>query len=817
MQTKIPYLPLPPLFLAAIAGILTDRIFAPPVVLWVLLCVAPLIAWFFFRKYPLILVACIAFFGFWHHDHWVRYADNDIGCYAESLGQPAALIGTVVEMPRFYPKPPQNPGQIFGTSEKTVFTFRAEQLRDGRDWIPINGNVLVTIYDDSRRFRIGDRLQLFGELATPLPSQNPGDFDYADYLRGLRIRSLLRCPDNSAVTLLASNRFSSSRWIESLRRTGVANLGRHLSDRTRPIAEAMIFGVRESVDDEVWQSMLATGTVHALSISGLHVTLIAGVAAWFLRLTHVSRRSTAIAMICFVLFYLLLTDVRTPAIRAVALICAFAIALYANRPTSAVNLLCASALVVLLWHPSELFQFGAQLSFIAIGSFLWIPRYARIKLLFYRSGPTDDDLKTLSDIERTESNSWRWLRRIERMFHWTAELFLISLVVWVFVTPLILSNVNLFTPVSVLVNPLLWLPLTAAMACGFATAMLGQVPVVGTLFGIGTDWSFWTLMELVYWFQHLGGHYWMPGPPNWWNFVFYGAFIVFTFLPVHRPRWWILLTAMVIWILVGVGAGYYRDVERLWSDRLTITVLSTGHGNSVLITTPDKRMIVCDVGSLTSPQYATNAMSKSIWRFGNTHIDAVLISHPDNDHFNGVTMLLDRFSVGTVLISPYTAEIQAEVDRTAWSLFLEQLEKRQIPIRIIGDGDDMSEFGLPDSVILHPPKENFAEPYNTNATSLVLRLEHRGVGILLPGDLDGRETSPFLLREPIPTDIVMVPHHGGRSLQTERLLQWTNPKTLLFSTGKLSHRPELLEEYRQKGYEVRSTFTDGAIVIDIGK
>ena len=817
MPTKMIYQPLPPLFVAAITGILADRFLGPPVFFWAFFCFAALAAWFFFRKYSWIVVACAAFFGFWHHDHWTRFADNDIGCYAESLGQPAALIGTVVEMPRFYPKPPHRSGQFFETSERTMFTFCAEQLRDGRDWISVSGNVLVVIYDDSRPFRIGDRLQLFGELAAPLPAVNPGDFDYADYLRGLRTRALLRCPDNSAVTLLSSNRFSPGRWIESVRRSGIAHLEKHLSDQTRPIAEAMIFGVRESVDDDVWQSMLTTGTVHALSISGLHVTLIAGVAGWLLRLMQVSRRTTAVTMILFVLFYLLLTDVRTPAIRAVALICAFAIALYVNRPTSAVNLLCASALVVLLWHPSELFQFGAQLSFIAIGSFLWIPRYAQLKQLFYRSNPTDDDLRTLNDLERTESTSWRRLRRVSKMLRWTAELFLISLVVWIFVTPLLLSNINLFTPVSILVNPLLWLPLTAAMACGFVTTMIGQVPLIGTLFGIGTDWSFWVLMEIIDLFQRLGGHYWMPGPPDWWNFVFYGAFVVFTFLPVRRPRWQILLPALTVWILVGTGAEYYRDYERLRSDRLTLTVLSTGHGNSVLMTTPDKRMIVCDVGSLTSPQYAANAMSRAIWRFGKMHIDAILISHPDNDHFNGVTILLDRFSVGAVLISPYTSEIYSEFDRTAWALLMEQLEARGIPLRIIGEGDDLSEFGLPGSMVLHPPKEGFSEPYNTNATSLVLRLEHHGIGILLPGDLDGREPSPFLLREPMPTDIVMVPHHGGRSLQTERLLQWTTPTTLLFSTGKLSYRPELLQEYRQKGYDVRNTFTDGAIVIDIGK
>jgi competence protein ComEC len=391
------------------------------------------------------------------------------------------------------------------------------------------------------------------------------------------------------------------------------------------------------------------------------------------------------------------------------------------------------------------------------------------------------------------------------------------LTIWLFATPILLQNIHVFTPIAILVNPLLWIPLTAAMACGFITAMIGQIPLIGNIFGFGTDWSFWALLELIAWFQRLGGHYWLPAPPWWWNLGFYGAFAVLTFLPIRQPRWQVLLTALIVWILVGFGAGYYRDFERLRSDRLTLTVLSTGHGNSVLITTPDNRIIICDVGSLTSPQYAANAMSRAIWQFGRTHIDAILISHPDNDHFNGVIVLLDRFSVGAVLISPYTTEMHSEVDLVSWSLLMEQLEARNIPIRVIADGDDLSEYGLPNSLILHPPREDFMEQHVSNATSLVLRFEHRDVGILLPGDLDGRLTSPFLLREPMHTEIVMIPHHGGRSLQTEGLLEWTTPTTLIFSTGRLTHRPERLEEYRQMGYDVRSTFTDGAIVIDIEK
>ena len=862
MQMKIPYQPLPPLLLAAIAGILVDRFFALPALFWAFLCFAALAAWLacqwntsngnkllknlcavlvafvplWLKKmnreehkgnakknngdlsYSLILIAFGAFFGLWHHDHWYRYAENDIGSYATSMNQPVALVGTVIQMPRYYPKPPPNPGQIFEPSERTVFTLRAEQLRDGREWIPVSGNVLVFVYDDCREFRIGDRLQLFGGLIQPPKPGNPGDHDYNAYLRGQRTLALLRCPDKGALTLLNSNHWSFNRWMESVRRTGLANLEKHLSDYSLPIAEAMIFGVRESVDDEIRQNMIDTGTMHLLAISGLHVVLVAGIAAWFLRQLRVSRRVTAIAMILFVLFYLMLTDVRTPAIRAVALTCCVCIAFYVNRFHLAKNVLCASALVVLFVRPSELFQFGAQLSFIAVASFFWMPSYFRLKSLIYRTNLTGNNLteNSLQDIEQVETTSWRWLRRSERILRRSVEVFIVSLIIWLFATPILLYHIHVFTPVAILVNPLLWVPLTIAMSCGFITAMIGQVPLIGNIFGIGADWSFWLMLEMITWFKNLGGHYWVPGPTWWWNLGFYAVFAFLTFLPVQRPRWWILLAALIVWILIGVGAGYYRDFERLRNDRLTLTVLSVGHGNSVLITTPDNRVIICDAGSLTSPRYVADSMSRAIWRTGKRHIDVILISHPDTDHFSGIPLLAERFSIGVVLISPYFSlpDFEGEED-AAWSQLQEQLEAKGIPIRIIGKGDDLSEYGLPNSIILHPPKEDFIERHISNATSLVLRLEHRGVGIMLPGDLDGWDTSPFLLLAPMPTEIVMVPHHGGRSRQTEPLLEWATPQILIFSHGSLTHRPERLEHFRQQGFEVRSTFVEGAIEIDI--
>ncbi|MDR0703590.1 MAG: ComEC/Rec2 family competence protein [Planctomycetaceae bacterium] len=845
-QKLIPYQPLMPLFAAAVLGILVDRLSGVSGNFWLLLFLITFFGWFvaFFRKHSLtstffLLIFCCSVFGFRHHRHWSYFLENDLGYYAQQTDEPVALQGSVLEMPRYFPKPPTDFGRIFENSERTFFTLRAERLRDRTDWLPVSGNVQVIVAGDWRDLHIGDSIQLFGTLSKPLPPQNPGDYDYAGMLRGRRILCVVHLSTRNAISVLKTGNPSLVRFLENIRRVCQTNLQHRMSSDVSPLAAAMILGIREGVDEDTSQNLIETGTMHILAISGLHVALVAAIVAGVLNLLGFSQRWCAAIIFITVIAYLLLTDIQTPAIRSTILICVVSLAVFLNRRPFAVNTLCATALVVLLLNPSELFQFGAQLSFIATGAFFWIPGISAFRQLMFGEEETDDKTKQKlgNNIERFETKRWLIIQFAQYFFRKVAVLFLISLVIWGISTPLILDRTHLFTPVAVLVNPLLWIPLTASMAGGFCTMIFGNIPLLGDIFGWFTDISFRGLFGMISFFQYLGGHYWVPGPPVWWNLVYYSGFTLLTFLPIRRPspRW--LAVLLFIWIVVGFGYGYIRDFSRYRSDRLTLSVFSIGHGNCVLVTTPQKKTFIFDAGCISSPRRAADVLSRAVWRLGKIKIDAIIISHPDSDHYNGAAILADRFYIGAVFVSPYMFEplkiLQRELverkisfDQLADNEFKEQrllmefrnkLETKKIPIIEVGDGDSLSERGFPNSIFIHPPKADFSERENTNATSLVFRFEHYGVGILLPGDLDGRLPPPFLQRPPISCKIVMVPHHGGHSKQTEPLLKWTMPELLLFSAGRFTHKDTVLENYRQRHFKVRSTFEEGCIEISIDR
>ncbi|MDR3199376.1 MAG: ComEC/Rec2 family competence protein [Planctomycetaceae bacterium] len=845
LQKSIPYQPLSLFFVAAVSGILLDRLTGVSWNFWIILFSVTFVGWVPAALWKrsiistaLLLAVCCSCFGFWHHCRWNRFSENDLGFYARKTDEPAAVQGSVCEMPRYFPKPPFDPGKIFAVSERTFFTLRAERLRNRDDWIPVSGRVLVVVDGDWRSLRIGDTVRIFGTLSKPLSPQNPEDYDYAGMLRGHRILCIIRVPARNAISVLKTGNPGIARFLETVRRTCQANFQHRMSSEISPLAAAMILGIREGVDEETSQNLIETGTMHILAISGLHITIAAIIVTGVLNLLGISRRIRAVIIFAAVIAYLFLTDLQTPAIRSTVLICVISMSVFLNRRSFGVNTLCATALVVLLLNPTELFQFGAQLSFFATGAFFWIPKTDTFRQLFFGEEEITGNMKSkLSNIERFETKHWLVLRVARYFLKKCSELFLISLVIWGISMPLILDRFHLFTPVAVLVNPLLWIPLTASMIGGFCTMIFGNVPILGDCFGCLTDFSFRGLFGMIAFFQHLGGHYWVPGPPVWWNLVYCFAFISLTFLPVRRlpPR--VLAIPLFIWIAIGFSYGYLRDLNRYWNDRLTLSVFSVGHGNCVLVTTPQKKTFVFDAGCISSPQRAADVISRAIWRLGKIKIDAVIVSHPDSDHYNGVTILADRFYIGTVFVSPYMFEplkiLQKEIDdrkitfdqlaedefkeQQLLMMFRKKLATKKIPTVEIGDGNSLMEQGLPNSIFLHPPITGFVERDNTNASSLVFRFEHRGMGVLLSGDLDGRFPPPFLKRQPIPCEIVMVPHHGGRSKHTEPLLKWATPKLLLFSAGRFTHNDAVLESYRQRHFIVHSTFEEGCIEISIDR
>ncbi|MDR0390331.1 MAG: ComEC/Rec2 family competence protein [Planctomycetaceae bacterium] len=824
---RILYQPFSLLLMAAVSGILFDKFISVGLLFWLILAMISIFhavifhikSWQFFSTI-FVLLFCFSVFGFWHNERWNKFAENDLGFYAVKEGYPVGVRAIVSELPRLVPPLPDN---LFSNENRTIFTIQAKKLRDGKDWKNVSGNVFVTINGDRTDLMVGNEIQIFGELSQPIRQQNPDDTDFAGKLRSQRILSVIHGNSPDSVTLISSGKISVAKILGIIRHAANKNLSTAMSPEMATLASAMLLGLREGVDEQTRQNLIDTGTMHILAISGLHVAVVAICFKFLFVIFGLSNRITAVVMVLIIVQYLLLTNMAPPAIRATALITVISIAEFTGRRAYGINSFCATAIFTLILNPTELFQFGAQLSYIATAAFFWLPRTGEFVGLFKKwilRNDNNSHISELSLIEQTNRDNSILYNLSIKIFRGGWELFIISVVIWSVSTPLILDRIHVFAPIAILVNMLLCFPLYAAMLSGFITMIVGSIPFVGMFFGMLADFSFDTLFGMIAFFQWLGGHYWVTSFPVWWSVIFYASFIFVTIMPFRCPSRLALGLIVFAWICVGVCSFWVSDFYRYYSDKLTMEVFAVGHGNCVLLTTPSKKMIVYDVGCITSSRRVADILSRAVWRKGKMKIDTIIISHPDRDHFNGLEKIIERFDVDAVLVSPYMfLKPTDKKNNQNYEMTLklkEQLQKYKIPIIEISKNNNLSKYNLPNSIIQHPPKTGL-ENANTNSTSLVLQFRHCGVSVLLPADLDNKPNIPFLDQQLDHCDIMMIPHHGGKSDVTELLIEKTTPQLLIISDGGFTHRSISVDNYRKRNFLVHSTHDNGYIKITINK
>ena len=139
------------------------------------------------------------------------------------------------------------------------------------------------------------------------------------------------------------------------------------------------------------------------------------------------------------------------------------------------------------------------------------------------------------------------------------RLWLTGALIWLISTPLVWKQYNLISPMALVLNFLMWLPVTLAMYSGLGTLVFGSLtPLAGRVCGLACDRCLHLLERLIAWGRDWpGGYFWLPAPPTWWIGVFYIAIAIMVAFPRLRPsrRWAIALAMMWAAGAVAFGPG----------------------------------------------------------------------------------------------------------------------------------------------------------------------------------------------------------------------------------------------------------------------
>ncbi len=233
---------------------------------------------------------------------------------------------------------------------------------------PKNGLLLLR-FPKSSSYVPGSRdiVQVKINLLTPDHASAPFEFDWNDLLASRNIHQIAYVD----TTLMKIVHDAPENWLERFRATTDQLIQEIFdSDRDYPVASAMLIGLRKKMDTELYKAYSATGAVHVLAVSGMHVGIIVSILelllGYFLSKNRRSMLFKGLALISIIWIYTFITG-STPSIqRAASMFSLFIFARYMQRDASPLNILAGVAFVLLLLNPFDIYNIGFQLSFGAM-------------------------------------------------------------------------------------------------------------------------------------------------------------------------------------------------------------------------------------------------------------------------------------------------------------------------------------------------------------------------------------------------------------------------------------------------------------------
>ncbi|HEY0705204.1 MAG TPA: DNA internalization-related competence protein ComEC/Rec2 [Polyangia bacterium] len=650
--------------------------------------------------------------------------------------------------------------------------------------------------------RAGDRIRFRARLSLPRGLANPGQPDAAWLARAQGIGLVGSLPREGHIDVVAAGRTWGLRRLAESSHVAMAEaIDRGVHPARAPLLKALVLGERTAAGPEVEAGVKAAGAVHALSVSGLHLTAIAGVVFLLLRrslltIPRIALRvrtdliAAAIA-IPLVLFYCVVTGEAT-ATRRAALMAALALgAVVLGRMPSLSSAIGAAALLLMIDSPLLAIDPSYQLSFasviaLALISGLWQP---------------------LGD-----QPWWR------RAFTWIVRSGAVSLAAFVATAPLVAHHFAEVAPLSPLGNLVLVPPVELGIVpLGLFGAALGAAwPTIALPVLTVADWLCVVVLWLAEQFRQRAPLVPIVSPDGFEAItLFVGTLFALAALRGGALRNLSWLVAGFAALLGATHLGWRAAALRSRGD-VAVTFLDVGQGDAALIEGPGGFIALIDGGGAVEGTFDPGArvIEPVLRRKTIGAIDLVVLSHPHPDHMNGLFRVLERFPVGALWTSGDGAG-DAHYER------LIALARRR-GVRVERPRE-LTQSGLRLVPLAPFVGDQIAPPpgLGANDASLVIRLDFRGRRVLFTGDIEEQGEAELLGRhnEALRSDVLKVPHHGSRTSSGDDLLAEVAPVMAVASLGFRNRfafpRPEIRARYAAWDIPLFRTDRSGALTVEI--
>ena len=673
---------------------------------------------------------------FWLFSYVLLFSHNSFPVQLE--GKELLLEGTIASIPR-----------ISSRSSRFDFTTQIENK---------SYRLRLSWYEKHYRPpQAGERWRLLVKLKRPHGASNSGGFDYERnlYRHGVSATGYVRTSDINEKIISSNLESVPSVWILKLRQSISDSLRKKLNNGLHQgVIEALVIGNRYKITPAEWDILTGTGTIHLVAISGLHIGLVAGFMFFIIR--FVVGRSTflmqhlppqvpaAACAIVAAFFYAMLAGFSIPTQRAFLMVCVVMISLMQRRTIRSSNVIALSLLLILIYDPMSVLDAGFWLSFGAV-----------IVILFVAVGRVRNAL-TIS--------SW-------------GKVQLVIAIGMLPMTLLFFQRVSISAPIA----NLFAVPLVSFVTV--PTALLGTVTLEllpklsGLLLYMATE-SLNFLWIILEWLDAQSWSIIETHTPVTWTFIPAVIGAIWLLMPRGFPLRWMAMTLFLPVFLVVP--------EKLPVGAVRLSLIDVGQGLSVFIQTRNHNLVF-DAG----PQYSEsfdagkNIVIPFLKSQGALSLDALIVSHGDNDHSGGAAAILNRLDVDKV----YTG---ANVKR--WQ------HDRSVACQ---SGQQWQWDGV-NFKFLHPVKE---QGMGGNNRSCVLQVSIGSHAILLPADIEVKAEKQLIARykNHLQSDLLIAPHHGSKTSSSQAFIEQVAPRIVLVANGYRNR-------YRFPHKSVTQRYTDSQIL-----
>ena len=616
--------------------------------------------------------------------------------------------------------------------------------------IPLFNEENIILYTGQyENFRENSIIKVNGQVAGNQLTKNRMLFNYENYLRGNKIKASIFA-EGDAVILEENYSFLNYISIK-FRNYAESTFYSTLNKENADIILSIILGDVNYMEEELYNNIKVMGLAHIFAVSGTHIVFMYVFLLYVFKFV-LSRRVSWILSWCLIWFYGLLIGFPLSVMRALIMFTLLFGSEVLYRKYNSLNSIGLAALILTVYNPFWIFDAGFLLSFSAALSFIIYSNYIKRK-------PT-----VFKDIY-------------------------MYLFLQIFTLPVIVYYFN-FVPLMGLVYNLLLLPIfTVIMIYGFILLIFNSLFHV--LLIVPFEIFDYTLYSLRYIIDISD------------KVAFNG--LVFPTMSICHMMFYYLALFFMIYLLnntircekyaVAAIISFYTITYIIFpiiDDSFYLNIADVGQG---LFTTIKYKgiSIIYDCGSTSTKHMGEYIALPYLTKRGISEVDAVFISHWDDDHYSGLEDILNsRIRVNNLFSSKSNENFCTQELNAGYKMKYD---------------DNLS------MEIMWPYEALISN--NTNNSSLVISLNYKDKNILLPGDIE--EEAEYALYNNLNIhDIVLVPHHGSKTSSTEQFVDAVTPKIAILSYGRNSYgipHQEVILRYENAGSKIFSTFEQGEINI----